>query len=120
MDLCGLPAIRPQISVLESFTGLGVFSKCLGDSANSGMNLLCHVQERIAPKWGWERAQQDLQQQKKLGSQLGEQPIRIGHCVVKMRSNSQIAFADSNIDSCASQTLLPLQSVMQVQWANHD
>jgi hypothetical protein len=44
----------------------------------------------------WFAAAQELRRE------FDEQSIRISHGVVKMRSNSQIAFAYSNIDACAS------------------
>jgi hypothetical protein len=44
----------------------------------------------------WFAATQELRRE------FDEQSVRISHCVVKMRSNSQIAFAYSNIDACVS------------------
>jgi len=44
----------------------------------------------------WFAAAQELRRE------FHEQSGRISHCVVKMRSNSQIAFAYSNIDACVS------------------
>jgi hypothetical protein len=60
------------------------------------------TRERVAAKRKdqtesmWFAAAQELRRE------FDEQSVRISHCVVKMRSNSQIAFAYSNIDACVS------------------